>query len=97
MLYSDPSGPILRICDQINQQSLHPDQQTGPLLPDPTFSGSVTNVVQPHNTFQTIPLVQQQQQQQLPQQPFSSILIIDSFSCLSHQFTCNYFKIQMKF
>lgn len=79
-LYSDPSGPILQICDQINQQGLHPNQQSAQAsnLPEPTFSGSVSNIVQPHNTNPNFPpnfQPQQQQQQPLtqPQQPFSSM------------------------
>lgn len=80
MLHLDPSGQILRICDQINQQNIHPDQQPTSNLPDPTFSGSVTNIAQPHNpnfqpNFQSVPLIQQQPQlpQQQTQQVFSGI------------------------
>lgn len=94
---SDPSGQILRVCDQINQQGLHLDQQPAQTgnIPDPTFSGSVTNIVQPHNmnpnfqpNFQPIPIVQQQQQQQLQQpqqQPFSSTSTINQFNFLLHK------------
>lgn len=73
--HSDTNGQILRICDQIAQQNLHSDQQPPAQitnLPEPTFSGSVTNVAPPHNptfqpNFQSVPLIQQQQQ--LSQQP----------------------------
>lgn len=77
----DPSGQILRICDQISQQNIHPDQQPPQINNVPEFSGSVTNIAQPHSpnfqpNFQSVPLVQQQlpQQQQPQQQPISSIL-----------------------
>lgn len=67
MIYLDPSGQILQLCDQISRQN---SQQSQPVnnvnnLPGPTSSGFVTNV-QPHiqNTFPQQP--QQPQQQPLP-------------------------------
>lgn len=101
LLYADPSGQMLRICDQINQQNIHPDQQPAQAsnLFAPTSSGSVSNIVQPHNpnpilqpTFQTAPSLQQQ--------PFSSTFTHQCsmiFQCFTYSFAKRFYPNKNKF